>query len=353
MWRHTVGAPTTLRANGDDGDRASRVCDPQCVENRPSSPPPAAGVRIDWRDVPLAVRQAIEERLGSPVVDAVSQLMGFSPALAARVRAASGVRAFVKAVPADLNPDSPNIYRREAEIVSQLPTSLPVPRFLWWLDQGPEGWVILAFEDIEGRHPRQPWDERELAAVLGAVDELAWSLTPSPISAPAAGELIGSWQGWRQLAEEPPPTVSPWVRHHLDRLVELEAAAPAAVEGQTLLHLDVRSDNVLLTEDRVYIVDWPWASIGAPWVEPLCFAPSVEMQGGPSAPEVFGRSKAAAGADRDAVAAALAAVGGMLVHHGGLPPPPGLPTLRGFQAAQGEVAIRWLQELLDRRHRGP
>jgi aminoglycoside phosphotransferase (APT) family kinase protein len=152
-----------------------------------------------------------------------------------------------------------------------------------------------------------------------------------------------------------------WLEGRLDsealpattRLVELEAAAPAAVEGQTLLHLDVRSDNVLLTEDRVYIVDWPWASIGAPWVEPLCFAPSVEMQGGPSAPEVFGRSKAAAGADRDAVAAALAAVGGMLVHHGGLPPPPGLPTLRGFQAAQGEVAIRWLRELLDRRHRGP
>jgi hypothetical protein len=262
--------------------------------------------------------------------------MGFSPALAARLRTASGVRAFVKAVPPDRNPDSPAIYRREAEIVSQLPSQLPVPRFLWWLDEGPAGWVILAFEDIEGRHPRQPWDERELAAVIGAIDDLTGSLTPSPISAPAAGELIGSWQGWRQLAGKPPPTLAPWVREHLDWLVELEAAAPAAVEGDTLLHLDIRADNVLLQQDRVYIVDWPWASVGAPWVDPLCFAPSAEMQGGPSAPEVFARSKAAAGADRDAVAAALAAVGGLLVHRGGLPPPPGLPTLRSFQAAQGE-----------------
>ena len=31
------------------------------------------------------------------------------------------------------------------------------------------------------------------------------------------------------------------------------------------------------------------------------------------------------------------------------PPPPGLPMLRRFQAAQGEVARRWLATLLARR----
>jgi hypothetical protein len=28
------------------------------------------------------------------------------------------------------------------------------------------------------------------------------------------------------------------------------------------------------------------------------------------------------------------------------PPPPGIPTVRAFQAAQGEVALAWLKERL-------
>jgi len=44
-------------------------------------------------------------------------------------------------------------------------------------------------------------------------------------------------------------------------------------------------EPVLLAGCSVYIVDWLWASLGAAWVEALCFAPSVEMQGGPRRPK--------------------------------------------------------------------
>jgi hypothetical protein len=47
------------------------------------------------------------------------------------------------------------------------------------------------------------------------------------------------------------------------------------------------------------------------------------------------------------VSVLLAAVSGFFVSHSLRPPPPGLPTLRPFQAAQGEVALDWL-----RRRRG-
>jgi len=39
----------------------------------------------------------------------------------------------------------------------------------------------------------------------------------------------------------------------------------------------------------------------------------------------------------------VAALAGFLVQRSLLPPPPGLPTLRAFQGAQGEVALRWLR----------
>ncbi len=63
-----------------------------------SKPPPAEGVRVDWEDLPPAVRQLIETRFGGTVVEAATQREGFSPGLAARVKLDGGRRFFVKAV---------------------------------------------------------------------------------------------------------------------------------------------------------------------------------------------------------------------------------------------------------------
>ena len=49
--------------------------------------------------------------------------------------------------------------------------------------------------------------------------------------------------------------------------------------------------------------------------------------------------------DRDVLAVLVAAFSGFLVEHSLRPPPPGLPTLRPFQAAQGAVALDWLRRL--------
>ena len=44
-----------------------------------------------------------------------------------------------------------------------------------------------------------------------------------------------------------------------------------------------------------------------------------------------------------AVTAVLAALTGFFVRQSRQPPPPGLPTLRAFQAAQGRTALAWLK----------
>jgi hypothetical protein len=79
-------------------------------------------------DVPDRVRAAVEGHLGSPVLAAVNQRGGFSPGTAARVRCADGTRAFVKAVGAGLNPDSPRLHRTEGAVAAALPPEAPVPR---------------------------------------------------------------------------------------------------------------------------------------------------------------------------------------------------------------------------------
>jgi aminoglycoside phosphotransferase (APT) family kinase protein len=139
--------------------------------------------------------------------------------------------------------------------------------------------------------------------------------------------------------------LDPWSQRHLDELVALEARVADAVAGQTLLHLDLRADNILLTPDgRVYFVDWPHALVGAAWLDAVAFAPSVTMQGGPEPEEILARWPGGPQAESAAVDAAIASVAGFFTYFALQPPPPGLPTLRAFQAAQGEVARRWLRE---------
>ena len=84
-------------------------------------------MRLEWPAVAPHIRAAVEAELGDRVVEATTQPEGFSPALAARLRAGNGRRAFVKAVPPDANPDSPAIYRKEIRVMERLPDRVPVP----------------------------------------------------------------------------------------------------------------------------------------------------------------------------------------------------------------------------------
>jgi aminoglycoside phosphotransferase (APT) family kinase protein len=310
--------------------------------------PPATGVRLPWSATPATLRQAVEAQLDSPVVEAVSQPGGFSPGVAARLLLANGRRAFVKAVGPQPNPDSPGIHRAEARIAAALPAAAPAPRLLACFDQG--GWVALLFEDIDGVTPAQPWRPDELGRVLAALADLAASLTPTPVKAPRLSDTFGDqFQGWRRLAaahrrgEDDLGWLDAWARRHLDRLADLEAGWGEGAAGDTLVHADIRADNVLLTPSRVVFVDWPWASIGAAWFDLLAMLPSVHMQGGLDPEPLLADHWVARHADPAAVTAVLAAVTGFFLRQSQQPPPPGLPTLRAFQAAQGRAALAWLR----------
>jgi aminoglycoside phosphotransferase (APT) family kinase protein len=310
--------------------------------------PPAEEMRLEWQDIPRSVRAAVEGWLGSSVVAAQTQPGGFSPGVAARLQAPSGRRVFVKAVGSDPNPVSAAAHRREIGIVQALPVEVPVPRLLWSYEEGEAGWVALVFEDVEGWQPAQPWRPEELNRVIDALVEMLAALTPSPLSPASVGTASEVFAerlcGWQLLQAEPPALLDDWSARHLEALAALEAAAPAAVAGDTLLHLDLRADNMLLTPERLFVVDWALACVGAAWVDPLFFAPSVTMQGGPEPEALLGRFPAYRAAEPEVITAGVAAVAGFFTHRALQPPPPGLPTVRAFQAAQGVVARRWLAE---------
>ncbi|MFN2389864.1 MAG: aminoglycoside phosphotransferase family protein [Actinomycetota bacterium] len=310
--------------------------------------PAAEGVRPPWSAVPAEVVADIEERLGAPIAEVVPRRAGFSPAVAAAVTSTRGDRVFVKIAGPDPNPTTPELYRQEAVIAAALPASIPAPRLLWTYDAG--GWVALAFELVDGNNPTVPWHPEELTRVMDAVGALAMAGTPSPVTAPPFRSSVTHFEliGWRSLhaGDGPVERLDPWARANLGALAELESGVGAAASGETLLHADLRADNILITRDRVVFVDWPWACVGAAWVDLLAMLPSVAMQGGPAPETLFDVHPVSRGAPPADVDAVLAALAGFFVFKGLQPDAPGLPTLRAFQRAQGKVAVAWLRRRL-------
>lgn len=176
-------------------------------------PPPPTSVRLDCRDVPLRVRAAVEDWLGSPVISSDSRLSGFSPGAAATLHTADGRGVFAKAVGAEPNVVAPAFHRRGAQIAAALPADTPEPRLLWTYDEGPGGWVALVFEHVEGRNPAKPWRTVELDRVISALSALSATMTPSPLTP----DLVGRATDW------PLVTTGWWRRTQIDQLAGLDA----------------------------------------------------------------------------------------------------------------------------------
>ena len=309
----------------------------------------AGGNRLPWEAVPAQVRAAVEDAIGARILEAVNQPGGFSPGTAARCRLADGSRVFVKAVSPAQNEHACRIHRREAEVAAELPPWVPAPRLRHVVDDG--RWVVLVLDDVEGRTPVEPWDLADLDVVMPAVGDLVASLTPSPVTGlqTVADKQRAAFSGWRRLAagDGDATRIDGWAHRHLDDLADLESRWEAAAAGETLLHTDIRADNVLVADDgSVTFVDWPWACIGAGFLEPLFMLPSVALDGGPGPEQVIERYGLFAGVDDEDLTAVLAALTGFLLRASLDPPPPGIPTVRRFQAAQGALALAWLRRRL-------
>jgi aminoglycoside phosphotransferase (APT) family kinase protein len=311
-------------------------------------------VRLPWEQVPERLRRRIEQHLGGRVTRAVTQLGGFSPGAAARLEFADGQRAFVKAVSPEQNPDSPGIYRAEASIAACLPAEALAPKLLASFEDD-EGWVALVFEDIDGWMPAQPWIPAELDRVLGAIAQLADALTPAPkgVDVPSiAQRFANDFRGWRMLAEAASDGdelhgLDAWAKSNLGQLAELESRWERVATGDSLVHTDLRADNLLLTQERVYVVDWPWACTAQPWIDLIFMLPSIQLQQGPPAETIWAANPMADQTDPDAVTAVVAAVAGYFAYKSRQPAPQGIPSVRDFQRAQAEVSISWLRGRID------
>jgi hypothetical protein len=304
-----------------------------------STAPLAASPRIPWGDVPADVRAAVEGALGSPVIHAATQVGGFSPGAAVRVVCADGRRAFVKAVGRSLNPDSPALHREELRALAVLPPHVSAPRLLASYDDG--DWVVLVLEDIDGHRPEVPWVGSDVAAMSVALRVLA--TTQAPEQLPRFADAVNMLTSWDEVTADPAGIDGVL----LDRLPEMIAAQSLAREvtrGDALVHWDARADNVLVRDGVAVLLDWAWACRGAPWLDSLLLAMDFRIQGGPDADDFLRDSDVAGDVDPGRLRSVVACMVGVWADRARRPAPPGLPTIRAWQAHCRDRALRWVDD---------
>ncbi|MFJ6695581.1 phosphotransferase family protein [Streptomyces sp. NPDC091272] len=185
-----------------------------------------------FNELPSGIRAAIESETG-PILKVDPVTAGLNSSLSAHANTADGT-VFLKG----LRTDHRWVWtqQREADIN---PYVTPLaPRLLFHVVV--DGWDVLGFETIDGRHADYSPGSPDLPKVTDALRELAALPCPDIELRRAEQRLAG------------------YVAHPADAEV---------FAGDALLHTDWNNQNVLVTEDRAHLVDWGWATRGAAWLD--------------------------------------------------------------------------------------
>ena len=108
---------------------------------------------------------------------------------------------------------------------------------------------------------------------------------PAPPGVPVLGAVANPWDA---IAADPRRLLlldvcsERWLAGHLEIL--RTAAAQAPVDGESLIHRDVRAANLWHRDGRLLLADWASAAIGNPWLDHHLWLVTLHAEGGP-APE--------------------------------------------------------------------
>jgi hypothetical protein len=257
---------------------------------------------------------------------------GYTPAERWVVRFADGTSAFAKV---GTTPATAGALRAEHHWYSRLTGSF-LPR-VFGLADDPDR-PLLLLEDLSSGCWPPPWEAGGWDRLIETLRQVA-ATRPLPDDLPMLAEHRPMLAGWTEVARDPAPFLAlqlcsgPWLERALPSLLEAESSA--VLEGDDLVHQDVRSDNVCLLLDRVVLVDWNQPMRGNGALDLAFLAPSLRLEGGPLPEETF-----PGGGGLPAL------VAGFFAARAGRPPIPDAPRVRWIQLRQLRVALPWSARVL-------
>lgn len=207
--------------------------------------------RVGWDDLPRPLKQAIEARTGRIAAVRIA-IAGQNSPLAAIIDTAHG-KVFAKGMPSSHR--RINSQAREAAVAPLVKEISPA--LLWHFDEA--GWNVLGYDYADGRHADYTPESPDLDHLV----QLMSALTEIKVTDP--GPFMRAEDRWKSYVDDP------------------ESAAVFA--GPVLTHSDWTPDNVLVSAQRAWLIDWAWPTLGAGWIDPACWVLRLIASGGHTAPE--------------------------------------------------------------------
>lgn len=187
--------------------------------------------RISYWSLPETVRAHVEKVTGT--ILAASQVgPGLNSAVAALLHTPVN-RYFIKALPCDHRWSWTQA--REAEIAPHVQSVAPA----LYARVVTDGWDVLVFDALSGRAADYTPGSPDLAHVADLLTRIGGLACPD----------ITLWDAGQRLK------------------AYAEPGDLAYFSGGALLHTDWNSDNVIIGATETHIVDWGWATRGAPWLD--------------------------------------------------------------------------------------
>lgn len=235
--------------------------------------------RLLWIDVPIVVRSWVEDQIGT-VVKIIPADGGYTPGFAGCLVAENGETFFVKIGENTSSYALGDAYAQEIKISDLLPLGSwrPVTMYCTWLD----GWFVLIRKYVEAQQPSRPWSLEQVTLVcdsfVGIAEELSASALKLPTFQESFSKELNLWD--IVLSEERYETLLPGLKLRGTQAQKLAQKAIANIEPETVVHGDLRDDNMLITtSNEVVIIDWNWAFLGEKWMDLATLFISMYMDG--------------------------------------------------------------------------
>jgi hypothetical protein len=207
-----------------------------------------------------------------------------------------------------------------------------MPAVLGFDDDGER--PVLALEDLSDAYWPPPWSHAQITAVLETLHAIRGTPPPGHLTRRQRDQH----SDWQVIAKEPRPFLelglcsASWLGDALPSLIA--AAATAHLDGESLIHLDIRSDNVCIRDGAAMVIDWNHAAIGNGDLDIAFWLPSLQAEGGPRPEKLLVDPELAAW------------VAGFFCAHAGGPPLPEAPHVRPLQLKQARTALPWAARAL-------
>ncbi len=239
----------------------------------------------DVRRIPGSVKRA-SAALGLAPVSWTSPPFGLSAAERHLVLFDNGARAFVKGA---TDRETTTWLTNEFHLLEQVGGRFG-PEVIAWLsdDQQP----VLVTTDLSPAYwpaaggTTTQWRAGDIDAVLATLGRLR--AMPAGTSLPPVSWPRPCWSG---LVERRVPArlglcSRQWLDRHGPEIIALDERAPP--DGRSVVHGDVRSDNLcLLADGQVRLVDWSASGAGHPMHDLITLLPTLHLEGGPAPASVL------------------------------------------------------------------